>query len=92
MEDAEIRDFFGMGQNHCTGTEPIPADAYRAGLLSMRDGLLVPTGKWSTYYIEGDTHTAIADDPTFYDTSVGGTALTAWLGELLDGVPTAVGP
>jgi hypothetical protein len=92
MEDATIRDFFGIGQNFCTGTTDIPADVYAQGLLDMRDDLLLPTGKWSTYYIPGDTHTATPDDAMYYDTVIGDTALTAWVAALLDGVPPAVGP
>ncbi|NLH50239.1 MAG: hypothetical protein GX444_16790 [Myxococcales bacterium] len=92
MEDATIREFFAFGMNHCTGGDIIPAADYRAGLLALRDDLLAPTGRWSTYYVEGASHVALTSDQRFYQTTVGGKFLTEWLAELLMSVPTSVGP
>ncbi len=99
LADATIRDYWGMGQNHCTGTGKVPADVYRAALLDERKNFLEPTGKWWTFYINGETHGILtyedttADWVSFYSTAVGDMTFTGWLNDLITDVgPLNVGP
>jgi hypothetical protein len=92
MEDATIRSFFGIGQDHCAGTTDIPANVYSAGLIDLRTNVLAPTKRWSSYYINGDSHTALPIENMYYNTNVGGVPLTTWVKEVLTSVPEPVGP
>jgi hypothetical protein len=99
MEDATICDYWGMGQDFCTGEDPLPGDILSAALIDERDNFLIPTGKWSTFYIEGEMHGILTYDDTtsdwvsFYDTEIESTAFTAWLSNLIFGEePLNVGP
>lgn len=90
--DETIRDFFGAGQDDCSGTTPIPADVFEDGLIDLRDNVLEPTGKWSTYFVDDDYHTIIHSEPEFYTTTVDSVALTDWIADILAGTPSQVGP
>jgi hypothetical protein len=87
-EDAIERAFFGIGLNECKGTldftnPGIPADAYRAELLELRNRLATSPG-FATFYPEADTHTFIAFDD-FYTTSAGGVRLVDWFTKIVRG-------
>lgn len=85
MEDDTMRDFLGI-------LEPVPADTYRQALLALRDDFLVPTGRWSTFYMEGTSHGSLETDGTYFTYQAGGVNLTDWVEGLLMGVPASVGP
>jgi len=98
MEDATICDFWGMGQDGCTGEDPLPGDIFSAALID-RDNFLIPTGKWSTFFIEGEMHGILpydettSDEVSFYGTEIESTLFTAWLSNLISGdEPLNVGP
>ena len=90
-KDSTIRDFFGFGQNNCTGGGPIPEQMFEDAMLDYRDNFLAPTGKWGTYYVEGDSH-VILTQSTFYTMEVGGVLFTDWLADLIAGTVAQVGP
>ena len=92
LEDETIRDYWGMGQNSCNGTTPIPGPIYTQGLNEMRDDVLIPTGKWGTYYINGDSHTILTSESMLYSTEVGGKTMVEWINDLLDGTVSQVSP
>lgn len=83
--DETIRDFFGVFGE-------ITPEMYRAAIIDLRDNLLLPTGRWSTYYMEETFHTFTTDDDRFYEIVVDDTPLTTWVADLLTAVPDAVGP
>ncbi|MCB1155421.1 hypothetical protein KDL45_17305, partial [bacterium] len=74
LEDETIRDFFQVG-------DPITGEAYAAGLEDLRDNLLEPTGRWSTFFIEGTGHAPSTSD-TYFEIEEGGTSLQEWVEEL----------
>ncbi len=83
--DETIRDFFGVFGE-------ITLEMYRDAIFDLRDNLLLPTGRWSTYFVEDTFHTFTTDDDRFFEIVVDETPLTTWVGELLTGVPAPVGP
>jgi hypothetical protein len=89
--DAVISAFFGYGTNDCTASTPIPPDVYAAGLQDLRQNYMSKSGLWGTYFIDSIQHTWLLG-PGFYTTVVNGKALPAWIGDLLAGQPSNVGP
>ena len=89
--DAVISAFYGYGDSDCTGSTPLPADVYAAGLTDLRQNYLSKSPRWGTYFIDSTQHTWLLG-PGFYLTTVNGTSLPAWIGDLLDGQATNVGP
>ncbi len=85
LEDRTIRFFLGFGQNTCTSTEAMPAPLFRDALISLRDDNLINGNKWSTYYIEGNSHTLLASDDLYYDKEVEGLYLYEWVEEVING-------
>jgi Pectinacetylesterase len=106
LADRSIRGTFGPGKNSCLGLiglslyPLISKSVFRNALTGMRDDLLLPTGRWSTYYIESTSHGILpyefigqfSDELSFYETHYNGAFLTDWLAELLVQVPDPVGP
>lgn len=100
--DLVIRTFmaFGWGNgqfNSCEGVPTIvPADAYEAGLLALREKHVDFA---STYYIGQDQvlysfgtgHTALRT-PSFWTTVIDGVQLADWVGHVIDGEVEHVGP
>lgn len=91
--DETIRDFFGMGQNDCNGTTLIPEQTFEDGLIDLRDNVFTAAGtnNWATYFVDDSYHTILAD-PKFYTTNVSSTIFTSWLGDLISGTVSDVGP
>jgi hypothetical protein len=89
-QDATISLFLGFGQNGCTGGPVAPAD-YQAGLLAFRGQVQVQGTPFGTYYIPSTQHIWLMSDSGF-STSVNGVPLKQWLGDLLGGTVSHVGP
>ena len=99
LEDATIRDYWALGQDNCNGAPTVPPEIYSAALIDERDNFLIPTGSWSTFFIDGDTHGILpysdtnADHVSFFDTAIADDTFTAWVANILDGgTPLQVGP
>ena len=95
-QDSTIRTFMSFGNDDCQNINGLPGsypgDQYSKGLADLRDKYLKPTGRTSTYYVPGETHTFLYSDG-FYSTKVGNVALTDWVAGILNGAaPTHVGP
>ena len=90
-EDAVITTFYGYGDDNCTGSTPLSGAVYTAGLTDLRQNYLSKGGDWGTFYIDSTQHTWLLG-PGFYLTSVNGTSLPAWIGDLLAGQTSNVGP
>ena len=86
-EDATSRFFLSFGYNNCTGApgNQLPANVFRAGIKNLRDDILKPKSTWSTYYINGDTHTMLADNELFYNRHLSGMYLYEWVDKLMKG-------
>jgi len=91
LEDETIRYFFYAGQNTCQGGD-ISGALFEQGLNHLRDVVLKPTGKWSTYYKPGDDHTFIYGNSRFYDSEVDGKLLYDWIAETMNGVVQHIEP
>ncbi len=103
--DVAIRKAMGPGQDDCLGLilqTPLPLDVYQEALIELRDNHLLPSGRWSTYFKEADSHGITLwedtdDNPEnpvagYFDTSVNDVPFTDWLKELINGVPDPVEP
>ncbi len=89
--DTTIRFFFGFGADDCNALIPsTPADAFEAALIDARDNYFNEPGVWGSFFVNSDQHTWISS--SYYTASVGGTSLVDWVGKLIDGQPTHVGP
>lgn len=86
-EDAVCRFFLSFGYNNCQGApgNQLPADVFKNGIIHLRDNVLIPKSKWSTYYINGDTHTMLADNNLFYNRNISGMYLYEWVSKLMKG-------
>lgn len=94
MADGVIRIFFGIGTTEtCNKPDRLRADAFGAGLLDLRDNVLAPYDNFHSFYIPGDKHVWLGDDPVGA-TVIGGVSLTDWIRGLLTGDPSwgNVGP
>jgi Pectinacetylesterase len=87
LEDQTSRFFLSFGFNNCSGApgNQLPADVFRNGLVSLRDNTLKTKSTWSTYYINGDTHTLMASNELFYERNISGMYLYEWVDKLLKG-------
>ncbi len=92
LQDETIRDFFGSGQNDCTGTDLVPGAAFEAALKDLRDNTMEPTGRWGTYFKTGEEHTVVMYDDRFFDDTVDDTTVAEWLTDLLAGTITQLDP
>ena len=84
-EDQTIRYFLGFGQDCFSGEGDLPAETFRNGLIHLRDEIMKPTEKWSTFFVEGDQHVIMINDERFFGTSINGVTYTDWLSDVLDG-------
>lgn len=86
-EDATSRFFLSFGFNNCQGApgNQLPADVFRRGLVNLRDDILKPKSTWSSFMIDGTSHTMLADDFLFYEKEVEGMYLYEWIQKLMDG-------
>lgn len=83
-EDNTIRYFFSAGQNTCTGGD-ISGELFKQGLNHLSENVLQPTGKWSTFYKTGTSHTFIQSNSRFYDTEIDGIQLYDWVNKVMNG-------
>jgi hypothetical protein len=83
-EDNTIRYFFAAGQNTCTGGE-ISGEDFKNGLIHLRENVLKPTEKWSTYFVSGTGHTFLYTDAGFYNTIAEEKLLYNWIREVMNG-------
>lgn len=86
-EDATSRFFLSFGYNNCQGApgNQLPADVFKSAIKSLRDDVIVPKSTWSTYYINGDSHTMLADNYLFYQKKVGDMYLYEWVQKVMNG-------
>ncbi len=89
-EDPVIRNHFSAGQNNCTGG-PISADAYRESLSHLRDNVLDPTGKISTFYTPGEKHGFITNNEKYYNLEEDGYSVAEWMTSIMSGEVIHVG-
>ena len=83
-EDNTIRYFFGAGQNTCTGGE-IAGEAFKDGLFHLRENVLKPTEKWSSYYVSGSGHTFLYTNAGFFNTKAEDVYLYDWISDVMNG-------
>ncbi len=84
-EDQTIRYFLGFGQNCFSGAEDLSAEVYRNALVNLRENVLKPTGKWSTFFVDGSSHVLMISDDRYFNTTVNGVKYTDWIGQVLEG-------
>lgn len=99
--DTVIRTFMGFGwydgtHDQCSGVAPVivPADVYETGLLGLRTTY---AGR-ASFYFNGTTgaglglgHTTLRT-PSFYTPLTGGVTPAQWVGDVVAGTITQVGP
>ena len=87
LEDQTSRFFLSFGMNDCSGIESnqIPADIFSQALIDLRDDVLIPRSDWSSWYINGGSHTLLASDDKYYEQQVGGMFLYEFVNRLLNG-------
>jgi hypothetical protein len=81
IDDAIITSFFGEGLNNCTGkfgTDAIPADQFKAGLLEFREAVK-DYPNFGTWYPEGTQHTWLQYDNSVYSAKIGDKKLIDWV-------------
>lgn len=86
-EDATQRYFLSFGYNNCSGApgNQLPAPLFHQALIDLRDNVLIPKSTWSTFYINGESHTMLGTDSLYYDRKVGGMYLYEWVDKLIKG-------
>ncbi len=98
-EDSTISLFFAFGVDDCAdlGGSDFPdtvkgTEAFKTGLIALRDEVFDPAPNMTTYFIEGTQHTWIGR-AGWETTSVGESLLVDWVSALVEGpTPEAVGP
>lgn len=91
--DSVIRFFFGFGADDCQALLPnTPQPAFEAALIDARDNYFnAPAGAWGSFLVDNsDQHTWLSG--SYYSASVSGTKLVDWVGALIAGNATHVGP
>lgn len=91
MEDVTFRSFYGYGYSAgCDFPASMPGADYAAGLLEVREAM-AGDANFHTFYVPGERHTFTYPD---LSTTVGGTSLATWIGQLVGDDPTwgDVGP
>jgi hypothetical protein len=89
QEDFVISGFFGagldIGGGPCSGiplVTGVPAETFRAGLMTFREATK-SYPNFGTYYPPGGTHTWLQGD-AFYTTSVEGVSLLSWVSDIVN--------
>jgi hypothetical protein len=91
VRDATISIYYAFGVDECSGFGNMSGDTFQAGLYELRDNRLIPSGRWSTFFIPGNTH-VWTQNSDYYNTVVAGVALTTWLEDLLLGEIQQIAP
>lgn len=94
--DQTIRAFagygWGGGYDVCQDIPtPVAANVYRAGLDELRTNAMTIGPGFGTFYIPGSSHTILRSN-NIYSTSAGGKTVATWIGELIGGTASHVGP
>jgi Pectinacetylesterase len=86
-KDATSRFFLSFGYNNCTGApgNSIPGDEFQDALITLREDILKPKSTWSTFFINGNSHTMLGDDDIYYNRPAGGVYLYEWVDSLING-------
>lgn len=86
-EDATSRFFLSFGYNNCQGApgNQIPADVFHQALIDLREDVLKPKSNWSSFMINGTTHTLLVSDYLYYEKKVGDMYLYEWVDKLMKG-------
>lgn len=96
MADEAIRYSWGFGANDCAnllGGEMITPSVFRNAMFDLRDNHLLPTGRWSTFFVEGSFHTFDFTSDDVLQRAENGHRIMAWVTDLLEGkVPNSIGP
>ncbi|HEY8379172.1 MAG TPA: pectin acetylesterase-family hydrolase [Nannocystis sp.] len=91
--DSVIRFFFGFGANDCSAIIPnTPQEAFEAALLDLREKYFnEPPGVWGSFFVgNSEQHTWLSG--SYYSASTNGVSLVEWVGQLIAGEATHVGP
>jgi hypothetical protein len=85
--DNVSRFFLSFGYNNCSGApgNQLPADVFENAIINLREDVLKPRTTWSTYYIDGNSHTMLADNDIFYERNTSGMYLYEWVADLMNG-------
>ncbi len=85
--DATSRFFLSFGYNGCTGApgNQLPEAEFKNALINLREDIIKPKSTWSTYFINGDSHTLLRFDDIFYNRNIGGMYLYEWVDKLMKG-------
>ncbi len=95
-EDQVIRFFYSFGPEGClsnpldptTGAISVSASEYRTGLMELQN-YFSTLNNWNVYYVNGSSHTFLRGD-LYEGTTVNGTNLVDWVGNVVDGTATDV--
>ena len=76
-----------FGYDNCSGApgNQLPANVFKNALINLREDILKPKTTWSTFYINGDSHTMFISDDIVYEREVGGMYLYEWVDKLMKG-------
>ncbi len=82
-----MRYFLSFGYDNCNGApnNQLPAEVFRTSILRLRDNYLIPETRWSTYFIDDNTHTQLSVDEQFYNHEADGMKMYEWVARLLNG-------
>lgn len=83
-QDAVIRTYFAHG--YTPKKLIMPATDFKKGLDQLADSVLAPHSNWRVYYVPGVWHVFL-NKTTLAVTSVSGTKLKDWIGDLVQGKP-----
>lgn len=91
-DDDTMTQFFGFGANDCapvTFPTPLTATEFDAGLMDIRNQLSNEPN-FGTFYFAGTQHTSL--ESNFATQAVDAVSMQSWVGELVDGGVSHVGP
>lgn len=89
--DNVIAYFYGYGAEGCTSFKWMTADSFEAGLQDMR-AQLAGYPNFGTFVFRSTEHTSLKNNQDFDTRSAGGSELTTWMSEMLNGHVSSVGP
>jgi len=89
-DDGTIRNFFGFSDDSCQAFAPEDGGLFAAGLTDIRTQF-ASDSTFGSFYFPGTDHTSL-EDPVFYTRTAGTTPLTTWVGQMIAGSASNVGP
>jgi hypothetical protein len=94
--DETIRNFISFGGNDCApthiGFDAVSPDVYQAGLIRFRDTMTAEHAPFGTFLLGSQTHHIWLMNDVSFAAAVGGTSIKQWVGALLAGNVSNVGP